>query len=283
MELLTIVLHNSSLVTLNMMLAFALTNSTFKYGCTLTPEDMGATARSPFLNVCDHVATGLKDCMVTVAVCTSLHPLSCMVIFIPGPLFSGGAVQVILLQWLVTGHRVPSCKQTGGHVPSLTFGFVLSGCFRRVWFHKSSGTASGNRALTASRRKVIRMLSIIVVGFALCWLPCYINHYFMFFQPAVFEKIPIAVWSFNFWLSHANSAINPLFYIVLNRRFRKAFLNALTVLFAFPCRVVSHCMSYFTEEPSAAMPSPRNEAPRQQNEGGRDIMGRRENSGRKCR
>ena len=117
---------------------------------------------------------------------------------------------------------------------------------RRVWFHKSSGTASSNRALTASRRKVIRMLAIIVVGFALCWLPCYINHYFMFFQPAVFEKIPIAVWSFNFWLSHANSAINPLFYIVLNRRFRKAFLDALTVLFAFPCRVVSHCMSYFT-------------------------------------
>ena len=168
-------------------------------------------------------------------------------------------------------------------LPLLITAVVNCLLFRRVWFHKSSGTASGNRALTASRRKVIRMLSIIVVGFALCWLPCYINHYFMFFQPAVFEKIPIAVWSFNFWLSHANSAINPLFYIVLNRRFRKAFLDALTVLFAFPCRVVSHCMSYFTEEPSAAMPSPRNEAPRQQNEGGRDIMGRRENSGRKCR
>ena len=154
---------------------------------------------------------------------------------------------------------------------------------RRVWFHKSAGNASSNRSSTAAKRKVIRMLAIIVVGFALCWLPCYINHYFMFFQPAVWEKIPIAVWTFNLWLGHANSALNPLFYIGLYRRFRKAFLDALTVLFAFPCRLVSHCMSYFTEEPSAAMPSPRNEAPRQQNEGGRDIMGRRENSGRKCR
>ena len=154
---------------------------------------------------------------------------------------------------------------------------------RRVWFHKSPGNASSNRSSTAAKRKVIRMLAIIVVGFALCWLPCYINHYFMFFQPAVWEKIPIAVWTFNFWLGHANSALNPLFYIGLHRRFRKAFLDALTVLFAFPCRVVSHCMSYFTEEPSAAMPSPRNEAPRQQNGGGRYIMGRRENSGRKCR
>ena len=118
---------------------------------------------------------------------------------------------------------------------------------RRVWFHKSPGNASSNRASTAARRKVIRMLAIVVVGFALCWLPTYINHYFMFFQPAVFEKqIPIAVSTFNFWLGHANSAINPLFYIVLNRRFRKAFLDAFTVLFAFPCRVVSHCMSYFT-------------------------------------
>ena len=117
---------------------------------------------------------------------------------------------------------------------------------RRVWFHKSPGNASSNRASTAARQKVIRMLTIVVVGFALCWLPCYINHYFMFFQPAVWEKIPIAVWTFNFWLGHANSAVNPLFYILLYRRFRKAFLDALTVLFAFPCRVVSHCMSYFT-------------------------------------
>ena len=154
---------------------------------------------------------------------------------------------------------------------------------RRVWFHKSPGNASSNRTSTAARRKVIRMLAIIVVGFALCWLPTHINHYFMYFQPAVWEKIPFAVWTFNFWLSHANSAVNPLFYILLYRRFRKAFLDALTVLFAFPRRVVSHCMSYFTEEPSAAMPYPRNEAPRQQNGGGRYIMGRRENSGRKCR
>ena len=115
---------------------------------------------------------------------------------------------------------------------------------RRVWFHKSPGNAFSNRALKSARREGIRMLAIVVVGFALCWLPCYINHYFMFFQPAVWKNIPIAVWSF--WLGNANSAINPLFYIVLNRRFRKAFLDALTVLFAFPCRVVSHCMSYFT-------------------------------------
>ena len=163
-ELLTIVLHNSSLVTLNMMLAFALTNSTFKYGCTLTPEDMGATARSPFLNVCDHVATGLKDCMVTVAVCTSLHPLSCMVIFIPGPLFSGGAVQVILLQWLVTGHRVPSSKQTGGHVPSLTFGFVLSGWHDFVTFRCSSWLSLWSSLCTTSTASAILLTAKVILA-----------------------------------------------------------------------------------------------------------------------
>ena len=75
---------------------------------------------------------------------------------------------------------------------------------RGVWFHKSSGNASSNRASKAARRKVIRMLAIVVVGFALCWLPCYINHYFKFFQPAVWKKIPIEVRMFNFWLRHAN-------------------------------------------------------------------------------
>ena len=78
---------------------------------------------------------------------------------------------------------------------------------RGVWFHKSSGNASSNRASKAARRKVIRMLAIIVVGFALCWLPCYINHYFKFFQPAVWKKIPIEVRMFNFWLGHANSTM----------------------------------------------------------------------------
>ena len=154
---------------------------------------------------------------------------------------------------------------------------------RRVWFHKSPGNACSNRSSTAAKRKVIRIIAIIVVGFALCWLPTYINHYFIVFQAAVWEEMPIAVSTFNLWLGHANSAINHLFYIVSNRCFRKTFLDTLTVLFAFPCRVVSHCMSYFTEEPLAAMPSPRNEAPRQQNGGGRYILGRRENSGRKFR
>ena len=47
------------------------------------------------------------------------------------------------------------------------------------------------------------------------------------------------------FLAGVRKVRSPLFYIVSNRRFRKAFLDALTVLFAFPCRVVSHCMSYF--------------------------------------
>ena len=63
----------------------------------------------------------------------------------------------------------------------------------------------------------------------------------------------------------------------------KLFFYAILVSIVASVIVVSHCMSYFTEEPSAAMPSPRNEAPRQQNGGGRYILGRRENSGLKFR
>ena len=125
---------------------------------------------------------------------------------------------------------------------------------RRVWFHKYPGNATSfNKTLTgAARRKVVRMLTIIVVGFALCWLPTYVNHYFMFFQLAVWEKTPIAIWNFNFWLAHANSAINPLFYIALNRSFRNAFLDTTAVLFACPIRVANHCIAWFAEESSAS-------------------------------
>ena len=125
---------------------------------------------------------------------------------------------------------------------------------RKVWFHKHPGNATSfNKTSTGvARRKVIKMLTIIVVGFALCWLPTYINHYLIFFQPAVWEKIPITVRNFNFWLAHANSAINPFFYIVLNKSFRNAFLNATAVLFACPIRAANHCMAWFAEEPSTS-------------------------------
>lgn len=120
----------------------------------------------------------------------------------------------------------------------------------RVWFHRSPGnTASVNRASAeVTRRKVVQMLLAIVVAFALCWLPTYVNHYFMYFKPAVWFEIPIVVRHLMFWVSHANSAINPLLYIAFNKNFRCRFLDATAALFASPFRAIGTCMAYIEEK-----------------------------------
>ena len=120
----------------------------------------------------------------------------------------------------------------------------------RLWLHRTPGSiSSANRTtLEVSRRKVIKMLVVLVVVFALCWLPTHVNHYFIFFQPDVWYNMPIVVAHLMFWVSHANSAINPMLYIALNRNFRYAFLDATGALFTSPVRAISACMTYIRGE-----------------------------------
>ena len=120
----------------------------------------------------------------------------------------------------------------------------------RLWLHKTPRSISSvNRtALEVSRRKVVKMLVVLVVVFALCWLPTHVNHYLIYFQPDVWHKMPIVVAHLMFLVSHANSAINPMLYIALNKNFRNAFLEAAGALVTSPVRAISACMTYIRRE-----------------------------------
>lgn len=107
---------------------------------------------------------------------------------------------------------------------------------RKLWLRKIPGnvTDSNRAAAEKSKRKVVRLLVVIVVIFALCWFPNYVNHYFWFVRPDLYAKglLPLEVEFFNIWLAHANSAINPCVYILLNAKFRKELLR---MLLCCPC------------------------------------------------
>ena len=109
-------------------------------------------------------------------------------------------------------------------------------------------SSDSNRVVVdRSRRKVVRLLIIICVVFALCWFPTYVNHFFWFVRPDQGHKLPFGV-SFLFaWIAHANSAINPCLYILFNNSFR----HALFALLRNMCR--NHTMVIpMTQTPARA-------------------------------
>lgn len=109
---------------------------------------------------------------------------------------------------------------------------------RRLWSREIPGvtTAHQKRQNESSKRKVLRMLIIVVVTFALCWLPTHIMHLLGYFFTEKYNAL-LAIGHVEtsfYFLSHANSAINPCLYIFLNQRFNQEFKNILRCCFCRP-------------------------------------------------
>ena len=84
-----------------------------------------------------------------------------------------------------------------------------------------------------SKRKVLRMIIIVVVTFALCWLPAHIQHLLIFYFNNTYKAL-LKVERLNsvlYFLAHANSAINPCLLLGLNQGFNYEFRGILRCLF----------------------------------------------------
>ena len=100
----------------------------------------------------------------------------------------------------------------------------------KLWARRIPGnpTEVNLRKEELSKRRTIKILIIIVVVFALCWLPAHLMHFFISFEDKTFNKLSLII---IFGISHANSAVNPYLNIVLNRNFRRPFLEVLRSCF----------------------------------------------------
>ena len=106
---------------------------------------------------------------------------------------------------------------------------IYSFICRKLWLRKIPGNVTDTN-LAAEKRlkhKVTRLLVITCVVFAACWFPVYVNHYFWYVRPDQVHKLPLKVHLLFNWIAHANSALNPCLYIVLNKNFSKAFFATL--------------------------------------------------------
>ena len=119
-------------------------------------------------------------------------------------------------------------------IPLVIIAVLYSLIGRHLWSREIPGHSTGNHKRNAelAKRKVLRMLIVVVVMFALCWLPTHAMHIMKFFFTEQFLSMPLFyVEVFSFFLSHANSTINPCLYILLNQRFNSEFKSIVRSLF----------------------------------------------------
>ncbi|XP_068712002.1 QRFP-like peptide receptor isoform X1 [Montipora foliosa] len=96
---------------------------------------------------------------------------------------------------------------------------------RRLWYHKAPGVRSRAAIQTRERRKrrTVKMLVILVITFAVCWLPAHVMHLLHYFcYDTVLPDLPIAVEMVSFWACHSHSAINPILVTLFNELYQDA-------------------------------------------------------------
>lgn len=108
-------------------------------------------------------------------------------------------------------------------IPLLGIGIAYSFIGRNLWRRKIPGqqTLSNRRVAQRSKRKVVRMLIIVVVVFALCWIPAHVMHFLSYFQKDTYYSLHPLVLFLSFWLCHANSTISPWLFLLMHQNFRQ--------------------------------------------------------------
>ncbi|KAK9309319.1 hypothetical protein QLX08_001052 [Tetragonisca angustula] len=96
---------------------------------------------------------------------------------------------------------------------------------RKLWGSKSIGELTYyQKKSIKSKRKVVKMFIIIVVIFAICWLPyqgffIFVYHHSHFAETSYIQHVYLSF----YWLAMSNAMVNPIIYYWMNNRFRVYF------------------------------------------------------------
>lgn len=103
----------------------------------------------------------------------------------------------------------------------------------RVWNRNAPGIFRYSKVIQKSKVKVVKMFVIVVVLFALSWLPLYTCFMVLYFDPPeqlsdansflLDIAVPIAQ-----WLGQANSGMNPVIYCFFSKAIRKRTISLLS-------------------------------------------------------
>ncbi|KAL3210068.1 hypothetical protein MRX96_037415 [Rhipicephalus microplus] len=101
---------------------------------------------------------------------------------------------------------------------------------RRIWKKLRQSKAPGNMEtvrdanIVRNKNKVIKMMVIVVVTFALCWLPYQTYNLLAEIYPAInsYRYINV-IWFCMHWLAMSNSCYNPFIYAIYSEKFSAEF------------------------------------------------------------
>ena len=114
-------------------------------------------------------------------------------------------------------------------VPLVVISILYGKTAHAIWFRHVPGNElneNQQHRQEISKKRAVRMLIIIVITFAICWLPG--QALTLFWAVTRFTiDLPDILMYLAFWLGHANSAINPWLYIALSTNIRSAFMQML--------------------------------------------------------
>ncbi|XP_027869538.1 substance-K receptor [Xiphophorus couchianus] len=99
---------------------------------------------------------------------------------------------------------------------------------RSLWGGHIPGEATEHyHSQITAKRKVVKMMVVVVVTFALCWLPYHVYFILGSFNRDIYKQHYIQqVYLAIFWLAMSSTMYNPIIYCCLNQRFRAGFRHA---------------------------------------------------------
>ena len=118
----------------------------------------------------------------------------------------------------------------GGYIiPLIIIAVVYSLAGIRLWSRQLPGhknLVSNKKAQTSSRRATAMLITVVIV-FALSWLPFQTLEMLRGFNETLFFSLPIELLYTTPWFGYANSAVNPILYVIFSENYRKEFYRIL--------------------------------------------------------
>ncbi|KAM7291350.1 putative sulfakinin receptor [Ixodes scapularis] len=142
---------------------------------------------------------------------------------LPAPILQSGQTY----EKLMSQNGVHEEYHTNPNMPQLmTFPDVE---LRRQKLNRRPVILRGNyKKSRASKRRVIRMLSVLVLEFFVCWMPLYVLHTWAVFDAeSAYSHVSASGIAAVHLLAYVSSCCNPITYCFMHDKYRQAFRNVL--------------------------------------------------------